>query len=459
MTAATSKVSRKSSSYGNVTKASSGSILGSSYRSSHGSNSGSESLDGLDLSINKFMNLIGIFVISSCVFTAGFFSGKIWGGVGDTVMPDVFEILGKNSESEMTELDFDLFWEVWNTLDTQYVEKDINDEDLYYGSIKGLVSGVGDPVTVFLTPDETLEYEKGNAGKFEGIGIEIGYENGHLIVVAPLEGSPAHQAGLMAGDKILKVDGEDIVGENIFKVVSKIRGDKGTDVVLTVMHKAGVEMVDITVTRGEISVSSVTFDGIESDVAIIDLDRFTEASMGAWTSNWDCVIDEVKAENPKAIIIDMRGNPGGYFNAAVWAAGDFLEKGSLVAKQRNRNGVEFDFNVERGGSFLDIPMVVLVDGGSASASEILAGALQFYGRAYIIGESTYGKGTAQEIVEYSDGSSLHITTLKWVLPDGKALCKERVIQPDKVVEYSEEAFENGDDPQMEEAIEYLNSRM
>lgn len=441
-----------------TTKASKGSKI-SSDDSNYRSDFSLGSPGGTDLSINKFLNLIGVFVISTCVFTAGFFSGKIWGGISDTSIPEVFEILGKNPESDVTELEFNLFWQVWETLDTKYVEKDINEEDLYYGSIKGMVSGIGDPVTVFLTPEETLEYEKGNAGKFEGIGIEIGYENGNLIVVAPLDGSPAYQAGLRAGDKILKVDGEDVVGENIFKVVSRIRGDKGTDVVLTVMHKSSVEMVDITVTRGEISVSSVTFDGIESGIAIVDLDRFTEVSMGVWSSNWDSVMDEVEAKNPKAIIIDMRGNPGGFFNAAVWAAGDFLESGSLVAKQRNRDGVEFDFSVEREGQFLDVPIVVLVDGGSASASEILAGALQFYGRAYIIGESTYGKGTAQEIVEYSGGSSLHITTLKWVLPDGKALCKDRVIQPDKVVEYSSEAFENGDDPQMEEAIEYLNSRM
>ena len=195
---------------------------------------------------------------------------------------------------------------------------------------------------------------------------------------------------------------------------------------------------------------------MEGDIALIDLDRFTESSVTAWQLHWDAIVSEAVQNNPDALILDLRGNPGGFFNAAIWAAGDFLPSGSLVAKQQDRNGGETEFRVQRDGRLLDIPVVVLVDNGSASASEILAGALQYNERAYIIGEETYGKGTAQEIVSYSGGSSMHITTLKWLLPSGIWLNPENVIVPDEKVELSADDFTNGYDPQMDSAISYLN---
>jgi carboxyl-terminal processing protease len=170
---------------------------------------------------------------------------------------------------------------------------------------------------------------------------------------------------------------------------------------------------------------------------------------------WDEIVEEVVDSGVDTVILDLRGNPGGYFNAAVWAAGDFLEEGSIVAKQVDRDGNEALFKVERDGNLLNVELVVLVDEGSASASEILAGALQFHDRGYVIGENTFGKGTAQEIVDYGGGSSLHITTLNWVLPDGRVLSKEEVINPDNEVEYDEEDFIEGEDPQLDAAYEYL----
>jgi carboxyl-terminal processing protease len=226
---------------------------------------------------------------------------------------------------------------------------------------------------------------------------------------------------------------------------------------LTVIHRGDKESEDISVTRAEITVPSINYEIKDGDIAVVDVDRFTEASLEAWKIRWKEVMDKVEADDPGAVILDMRGNPGGYFNAAVWAAGEFMDKGTLVAKQRDRNGQEYNFTVQRDGRFKDIELVVLVDEGSASASEILAGALQHHKRAYLIGESTYGKGTAQEIIDFSDGSSLHITTLNWVLPSGKVLSREEVVDPDKKVELDEEDFKNGEDPQMDEAIEYINS--
>ncbi len=406
-------------------------------------------------SFNRYLNYIGILVVVACVFVLGFVTGKIWGGSQGN--PEVFyRITGSREDTEVVELDFDQFWTVWETLSTRYVEKDLEEQEMYYGAIKGMVDGVGDPVTIYLTPEETEAYEDGNAGKFEGIGAELGYENGNVVIVAPLEGSPAKEAGLKPGDVIMKVDGVDVTDENIFTIVTKIRGDKGTDVVITVARNGDVSLKDITVTRDEINVPSVTFEemaGDDKDVAVVDLDRFTEASLVAWQKQWDSVMDEVEAEDPDVMILDMRGNPGGYFNAAVYAAGEFLDEGDLVAKQRDRGGNEMEYVVDREGRFTGLKLVVLVDEGSASASEILAGALQHHGRALVIGEPTYGKGTAQEIEKFADGSSLHITTLKWVLPDGRWLNPEDVVEPDKVVEFTDDDFTDGDDPQMDAALD------
>lgn len=407
-------------------------------------------------SINTILNVVGLIFLGFFVLTIGFVGGKLWGGgINDLVDSPMYKIVGKRDNQEVTELDFDKFWEVWGDLSSGYVEKDLPEEDMYYGAIKGMVAGIDDPATVFLTPEETEQYELGNQGKFEGIGAELGYEDGWVVVVTPLEGSPAMEAGIKAGDKIYRVDGEDVTNKDIYQVVDLIRGEKGSDVEITVIRNGAAEAKDITVTRGEITVASVSYEEKDGDVFVIDVDRFTEASPSAWREKWNTVVDEVIEEDPEGVVLDLRGNPGGYFSSAVWAAGEFLEKGDVVVKQRDRNGSEKKFSVTRDGRLQDVELVVLVDGGSASASEILAGALQHYDRAEIIGEDTYGKGTAQDIIEYTDGSSLHITIYKWILPDGRWLNPDDVIEPDTEVEFTEDNFVEGEDPQMDEALESL----
>ncbi len=402
-------------------------------------------------SLSKLLNIFGIVVVLGCVFAIGYLVGGNWGN--GVITSSGYRLIGNLGNEEVTTLDFDLFWEVWKDIQISYVEEDISEEDLFYGAIKGLVDGLNDPVTVFLSPDETQDYLDSNKGKFEGIGAELGYEDGKVVVISPLSGSPAEESGLRSRDVIVGVDGEDISDNNIYEVVALIRGDQGTTVTLTVI-RAG-ETMEIEITRGEITVTSVTVDSLDNDIAYIDLDRFTEATASAWISRWDTVVQDVVGADVDAVILDLRGNPGGYFNAAIWAAGDFLEENSLVSKQVNRDGGESEFRVERQGYLLEIPLVVLVDEGSASASEILAGALQYYDRAYIIGEETFGKGTAQEVINYTNGASLHITTLKWVLPDERELSQEDVVVPDKIVEYDDEDFLSGEDPQLDEAYEYL----
>lgn len=372
-------------------------------------------------------------------------SSTITGVIGNLVP-------GKDDKVEK-DVDFSLFWTVWNTLATQYVEQDISQKDMFYGAIKGMVGALDDPVTTYLTPDETKEYENGNKGEFQGIGAELGYRDSNIIIVTPLEGSPAKAAGLFPGDIIIKVDGESITGKSIIDVVSIIRGEAGTEVKITIVRD-GKEK-DFTITRSKITVPSITYKGEENGIAVLDVDRFTEATLPEWEEKWDEAIQQVAADDPKALIIDLRGNPGGYFSAAVYAASEFLTPGDVVVQQKDRSDNVTDYTVQRAGLLQDIPIIVLVNEGSASASEIFAGAIQKNGRGKVLGENTFGKGTAQDVIDYPDGSSLHITIYKWLLPDGKWINPDNPIKPDIKVELDEETFENGEDPQLERAKKEL----
>jgi carboxyl-terminal processing protease len=348
-------------------------------------------------------------------------------------------------------IDFSLFWTVWNEVTTNYVDPKLSQRDMYYGAIKGMVSALNDPVTTFLTPDETKEYQNGNKGEFEGIGAELGYKEKQIIIVTPLEGSPAKAAGLLPGDAILAVDGKSTAGMSIVDAVSIIRGKSGTEVKLTIAREGSTEK-EIKIKRGKITVASITYKGMDDDgIAVLDVDRFTEATLNEWEAKWTDAIDEIIADDPKALIVDLRGNPGGYFSGATYAAGEFLTVGDVIVQQKDRSGEVLKYTVDREGRLKDIELIVLVNEGSASASEIFAGAIQKNGRGKVLGENTFGKGTAQDVIDYPDGSSLHITVYKWLLPDGKWINPENPIKPDIKVVLDEKTFELGKDPQLDRA--------
>jgi carboxyl-terminal processing protease len=358
-------------------------------------------------------------------------------------------------------VDIGLFWNVWDILEDRYVEKDVvSEEDMVYGAIKGLVDSYGDPATVFLTPKETESFNDSNQGKlFEGIGAELGYMDGNIIIVTPLDGSPAKAAGVRAGDYILSVDDYEVKsGDNIYEIVQKIRGEAGTVVKLTVLHKDEFKPTTLEITRGEITVPSLTLSyvGDSKDVALIDITRFTEASLSEWNAVWDRAVEDVVKSGVEKVMIDLRGNPGGFFDAAIYAADDFLDEGKVISKQQDGKGNIQSYDSSKGGRLLGKKVVVLVDEGSASASEILAGALQQNGVATVIGVNTYGKGTAQSIVDLRGGSSVHITVLKWLLPDDSWLNRDNPIKPDVVVENSAEDFVKGVDKQYNEGIILIN---
>jgi carboxyl-terminal processing protease len=396
-----------------------------------------------------FQRIIAIGMVIVIVFTAGLIVGR-----SVDVDSSIFPITTSRN------LDMGMFWRVLDLTRRNYVDSDeIVDEELVYGAIKGMVSSLDDPATVFLTPEETDEYDAASEGKFfEGIGAELGYDDGQVIVVTPLEGSPAKAAGIRPGDYILKIDDYELTSEDtVYDAVAKIRGEAGTDVVLTVLHKGESEPVEITITRDEITIPSMSleFIGTEEDIAHFKIGRFTEASYDIWVSQWDKNVGEIVDSGVDKMILDLRGNPGGFFDAAIYAGDDFLEEGFVISKQKDADGNIEDYDSTQGGDLLDIELVVLINSGSASASEILAGALKQAERGIIIGEETFGKGTAQRVYDLEDGSSLHLTILKWLLPDGSNIERENAITPDVEVELTNDDFIEGNDPQLDKAIEEL----
>ncbi len=390
---------------------------------------------------------LGVIILSVCMLAVGFTAGKI-------VKIDPMRSL-QNLVSD--DPDMSLFWTIWNLMQSEFVNpEDVSNEDMQYGAIKGLVDAYGDPATIFLTPEETAAFNDTNEGKyFEGIGAELGYDEGNIIIVSPIDGSPAKAAGIRPGDYILAVDDTDIKnGDNIYEVVNLIRGEAGSKVTLTVLHKGDLQSTDIEITRGEITVPSMSLEFMDG-VAYIDMARFTDTSYVAWVNNWDSIVDEIVLNNTKKVILDLRGNPGGYFDAAVYAADTFLPGTEVISYQEDGNGKRQSFTSKKGGDLTDVELVILVDAGSASASEILSGALSQNDVATIVGVGTYGKGTAQAIEDFTDGSSLHVTVYKWLLPDGTWINRDNAITPDYEVEFNTEDFTNGEDPQLEKALELL----
>jgi carboxyl-terminal processing protease len=317
------------------------------------------------------------------------------------------------------DINFQLFWKVWDVIDEKYIDdKKIDAQKMYYGAIKGMVATLEDPYTFFLTPDENKKSKDDLGGRFEGIGAQLGLKNGQIIVEAPLKNSPAMQAGLKAGDIIIKVDGADATDWSLSEAVSKIRGEGGTQVTLTV-YRAGEGQKEFKITRDTIKVDSVelTYERGNS-VAVVKINQFGETTNAEWDTAINDITNKYRAGQVKSMIIDVRDNPGGYLDSSVYIASEFLGKGKLVVKQESTVEQDREYFVRRDGKLLDIPVVVLINGGSASASEILSGALRDHDRATLVGEKSFGKGSVQEALDLDGGAGVHVTVAKWILPDG-----------------------------------------
>lgn len=361
-------------------------------------------------------------------------------------------------------VDFSLFWDVWNTLQNKFVDRSkLNGQNMFYGALKGMTNSLGDPYTFFLTPKENQQSKEDLGGKFQGIGAQLGLKNNQIIIIAPLKNSPAQKAGVKAGDIILKVDSQSTQGWTLPQAVAKIRGEKGTKVKLT-LNRNG-KSFDVTITREEIIVASIEFSNEKKlacksncpQVAYIKINQFGENT----NDEWDKAVEQISSEwsegKIKGLVIDLRDNPGGFLESSVYLAEDFLPYGKLVVKQESTTGENKDYNVSRQGKLLNIPVEILINKGSASASEIFAGALHDYKRAQLVGEKSFGKGSVQEAVDLKDGSGLHVTVAKWILPDGVWI-NGKGVQPDisinnKIAGGNTLTREN--DQQLEKAVDQL----
>jgi len=344
-----------------------------------------------------------------------------------------------------------LFWQVWDIVKQNYVHQPVSDANLFYGAVAGIARSVGDPYTEFFTPDEAKKFNENITGKFEGIGAEIGIKSDQLVVIAPLKDSPADKAGLLPNDAIVKIDGTDTTGMTIDTALSLIRGDKGTVVKLTIYRSGDVSLTDVTITRDTITTSSVTYDLKDyqnKKVGIITLSHVDENS----SKDFSKLVQQVLLDSPDGLILDMRNNPGGILTECVAIASNFITNGNIVTEQFS-DGHSQDYPASGTAPLADQPkLIVLVNAGTASAAEIIAGALQDTGRAQVVGSTTFGKGSVQDFQTFSDGSSLKVTVAKWLTPKGRAIDKIG-ITPDVVVERTTADLQAGKDPQLDQALD------
>ncbi|MFA5310640.1 MAG: S41 family peptidase [Candidatus Paceibacterota bacterium] len=354
-------------------------------------------------------------------------------------------------------VDFSLLKQAWDQVSANYVDPEkIDDKQMMYGAVSGMVDAIGDPYTEFFDPEEAKKLQEDLSGSFEGIGLQLGMKKDQVTAISPIKGTPAEKAGLRPGDVIVAVDKKTTAKLSVEEVVSMIRGDKGTKVVLTISRDG--EIKDIEITRAVIVVPSMEYEIITTEdgkkIAKISLFQFSETVY----QDFKKAAFEILNQNVSGIILDLRSNPGGLVNEATDIAGWFINSGDIILVEQEKDGNKIEFKSNGPSNFSSIPLVVLIDEGSASSSEILAGALKDDRKILMIGQTSFGKGTVQKIIDFDDGSSLKVTIAKWYTPSGVRI-QDTGIEPDIKVEYTEEDYEQGIDPQMERALQEIEKQL
>src|SRR3989344_2916796 len=313
-------------------------------------------------------------------------------------------------------INFSLFWDAYNKLQEKFIDPEkIDDQKIIYGAIEGMAKSLGDPYTSFFSPEDAQRFAQDLSGTFEGIGAEIGIKKNQLTIVAPLEGTPAQEAGLKAGDSILEINGKNTSDFTTEEAVNLIRGPKGTYVTLTIYRDGWPSAKDIEITRQTIKIDSTKWELKDGNIAYVQIFQFDESLSGDFKNG----AYQILQSPAKKIILDLRNNPGGYLETAQEIAGYFLKKGQTVTIEDFGEGKEQNIYVSQGnGELANYPIVVLINQGSASASEILAGTLRDNRNVRLIGEKSFGKGSVQEVVDLRGGSFLKITIAKWLTPKG-----------------------------------------
>ncbi|EKD49809.1 MAG: hypothetical protein ACD_63C00041G0005 [uncultured bacterium] len=362
------------------------------------------------------------------------------------------EIVNKNGK-KIEEVDFGLFWNVFDLIEKKHYDRPIDQKKLFYGAISGMVKAIDDPYSAFMDPETTKKFEEELEGTFEGIGVEIGIKKNRLTVISPLEGTPAQKAGLKPGDWIVKINDDVTIDMNLDEAVQKIRGEKGTKVKLTISRDNLSDPQEFEIARNTITVKTVKLEFLENDIAHLEVLEFGNDTK----KELDKAVMEILTKNTRGIILDLRNNPGGLLDVSVKVAGQFIPEGTIVIEQY-ADGKREILESEGPGKLKDIPTVILVNEGSASASEIVAGAMHDRLGTKLIGMKTFGKGSVQDLETLPQGTSLRITTAKWLTPNGDEI-DEKGLNPDIEIDLTDEDYDNNRDPQLDKAREEIQLKL
>lgn len=401
-------------------------------------------------------SLVGLILLTG-VFSAGILVGNLIPAteqlpvIRDLIPPEVtVEPEQQATTPQEYQTLFVPFWEAWNIVHNEFVDQPLDDVALMRGAIRGMMDAVGDKQTFYMDPVVFETETSALSGEYEGIGAYVDTDGEYLTIISPIEGSPAEAAGLRPADQIIAIDGVDMTGTTPEQARQKVLGPAGTTVTLTIAREGEEEPLEFSITRAKITIPSVTGKMLDNNIAYVDINQFGEQTTGELSA----VLDELLAQNPQGIIIDLRNNPGGYLQTSVEVASEFIDEGVILYEQYG-DGNRDAYNALGNGRATEFPIVVLINEGSASASEILAGALQDYERATLVGVQSYGKGSVQQWVPLSDDQgAARVTIARWLTPDER-LIDGIGLTPDFIVELTEEDFANELDPQLDKAIEVL----
>ncbi len=345
-----------------------------------------------------------------------------------------------------------VFWEAWNIVKNEFYKQPLDDKKMTYGAVAGMVQALGEPHTMFVDPDTAKKENDDLQGTFEGIGATVNMDQGRLTIVSPIKGSPADIAGLRAGDVVLQVNDTVIQNMDVNQAVSLIRGPKGSTVKLKI-QRGSQPSFDVSIVRDTITSPVVESKMLDNNIAYLRLNEFTATAPDLMHKE----LQNLLGQHPKTLILDLRNNPGGYLYVAVDIASEFLKQDSVVLIEKHKNGDQQEYKTKGGGIANDIPIVLLVNEGSASASEIMSGALKDYKRATIIGTKTYGKGSVQSPVELSDKSQLRVTIAHFFSPQGHEIDGVGVLPDIQVDDPTDLQISRNEDPQLDRAVQYINN--
>ena len=396
----------------------------------------------------------GALLLSIAIFCVGYYYGE-----RVKTQRDIAQSVINKQATASTTVDFEPFWKAWKILDEKFVqthsEKTVTDQEKVWGAIKGLSAAYGDPYTNFFPPEESKTFNEEIRGNFEGVGMEVGIRDEMLTVIAPIKDNPAYKAGIKSGDIIIKVNSTSTIGMGVDEAIKLIRGPKGTTVVVTVMRKGIKEPIDFSVVRDTIRIPTLDTELLPNKIFVIRLYNFSQNSANLFRG----ALREFIQSGSHKLVLDLRDNPGGYLESAVDMASWFLPAGKVIVTEDY--GGEGDKGKDafrsRGYNIFNenLQMIILTNGGSASASEILAGALQQYGVAKLVGDQTFGKGSVQELLPLTSDTSIKITVARWLTPNGSWI-SEKGLTPDILVPFVTNKNDPKADVQMDRAVAELN---